>query len=139
MMERDDFIKLCKEVVQSTEEEFRQLFKSIALSVDWQLEYQTISDNTRKISQMSFLDLFHKNETYRQLQPTYWDVIDQTALSQADIEDKEHDSAMHYINFSTADNKEPLTIATTRQELIPACDAIFAHPDDKRYKKYIGA
>jgi valyl-tRNA synthetase len=136
-LERSDFVSLCKEVVVEAEEQFRELFKSVALSIDWNLEYQTISDDTRKISQMSFLDLFHKNETYRKLQPTYWDVIDQTALSQADIEDKEHDSFMNYINFTTEDG-EPITIATTRPELIPACVAIFAHPDDKRYQKYFG-
>lgn len=53
-MDRTAFIKLCEEVVVSEEEKFRNVFKSIALSVDWSLEYQTISPLSRKLAQLSF-------------------------------------------------------------------------------------
>lgn len=139
-LERKEFVKLCKEVVLESEEEFRKLFKSIALSVDWEQEYQTISDKTRLISQMSFLDLYNRDESlvYLQEEPCYFDPIDQTALSQADIEDKEMDSTMNYIAFTSLKDQKELVIATTRPELIPACVAIFVHPDDERYKHLIG-
>ncbi|CAN7975236.1 unnamed protein product, partial [Ixodes persulcatus] len=130
---RDEFIKICEEVVASEEEKFRSLFNQIALSVDWSLEYQTISPLSRKISQMSFLDLVQKEEVYRANQPILWDPVDGTALAQADIEDKEKTSFMNYITFKTKQG-EPLTIATTRPELLPACVAVFYHPDDRRYK-----
>ncbi|MCC8468160.1 MAG: valine--tRNA ligase [Rickettsia endosymbiont of Eriopis connexa] len=136
-MGRDEFIKICEEVVASEEEKFRSLFNQIALSVDWSLEYQTISPLSRKISQMSFLDLVKKGEIYRNDQPILWDPIDGTALAQADIEDKEKTSFMNYITFKT-EQGEPLTIATTRPELLPACVAVFYHPDDKRYKHLAG-
>ncbi|AAU04142.1 valine--tRNA ligase [Rickettsia typhi] len=132
-MERDEFIKICQEVVQNEEAKFRNLFKQIALSVDWSLEYQTISPLSRKISQMSFLDLLHKGEVYRANQPILWDTVDGTALAQADIEDKQKISSMNYIMFKT-EQGDKLTIATTRPELLPACVAVFYHPDDGRYK-----
>ncbi|WP_392505506.1 valine--tRNA ligase [Rickettsia sp. 2024-CO-Wats] len=136
-MDRSEFIKICEEVVESEEEKFRSLFNQIALSVDWSLEYQTISPLSRKISQMSFLDLVQKEEIYRANQPILWDPVDGTALAQADIEDKEKTSFMNYITFKT-EQGDPLTIATTRPELLPACVAVFYHPDDGRYKHLAG-
>ncbi|AFC73415.1 valine--tRNA ligase [Rickettsia montanensis] len=136
-MDRSEFIKICEEVVESEEEKFRSLFNQIALSVDWSLEYQTISPLSRKISQMSFLDLVQKEEIYRANQPILWDPVDGTALAQADIEDKEKTSFMNYITFKT-EQGDPLTIATTRPELLPACVAVFYHPDDERYKHLAG-
>ncbi|MFY9589444.1 valine--tRNA ligase [Rickettsia endosymbiont of Halotydeus destructor] len=136
-MDREQFIKVCEEVVQSEEEKFRNLFNQIALSVDWNLEYQTISPLSRKISQMSFLDLVQKGEVYRNNQPILWDPVDGTALAQADIEDIEKTSQMNYINFKT-EKDEPITIATTRPELLPACVAVFYHPEDERYKHLVG-
>ncbi|MCC8369688.1 MAG: valine--tRNA ligase [Rickettsia endosymbiont of Oxypoda opaca] len=136
-MDRQEFIEICKEVVKSEEEKFRNLFNQIALSVDWNLEYQTISPLSRKISQMSFLDLVQKGEVYRNNQPILWDPVDGTALAQADIEDIEKTSQMNYINFKT-EKGEPLTIATTRPELLPACVAVFYHPEDERYKHLAG-
>ncbi|MFV9930575.1 MAG: valine--tRNA ligase [Rickettsia endosymbiont of Haemaphysalis japonica] len=136
-MDRSEFIKICEEVVESEAEKFRSLFNQIALSVDWSLEYQTISPLSRKISQMSFLDLVQKEEIYRANQPILWDPVDGTALAQADIEDKEKTSFMNYITFKT-EQGDPLTIATTRPELLPACVAVFYHPNDGRYKHLAG-
>ena len=136
-MPRQDFIKLCAEVVQSEEIKFRNLFKSIGLSVDWEQEYQTISKHSQTISQLSFMDLLEKNHVYRQFQPTLWDPVDRTALAQADIVDQELESTMNHIIFTTTKN-DNIIIATTRPELIPAAVAIFFHPDDERYNHLAG-
>ena len=135
---RAEFIALCEEVSKEAKNDFRALFKSIALSVDWQEEYHTISDHTRMISQMSFLDLYNKNLIERKYEPCYFDTTDQTSLAQADLEDKELDSTMNDIYFNIENSNEKITIATTRAELIPACVAVFVHPDDKRHKHLIG-
>ncbi len=135
---RSEFVSLCNEVAEDARAEFRELFKTIALSIDWAQEYHTISADTRKISQLSFLDLAEKNLLERKNEPTYWCPIDQTALAQADLEDKEISGYMNNIAFTVKETNEPLTIATTRPELIAACVAIFVHPDDARYKKLHG-
>lgn len=132
-IDRQQFINICQEVVRVEEEKFRNLFDQIALSVDWELEYQTISPLSCTLSQMSFLDLVEKGQVYRANQPILWDPVDQTALAQADIEDKEKASCLNEIIFHT-EHGEQLTIVTTRPEMLPACVAIFFHPDDCRYK-----
>jgi valyl-tRNA synthetase len=138
---REEFIEMCLEVSESARRDFRDLFTSTALSVDWSQEYNTVSPEVMKISQMSFLDLYEKNEVYRKLQPMFWDPIDQTAIAQAEVEEKELDSFENYIYFGIIDkgadpksvNWEDLKkeeIMTTRPELLAACVALMVHPDD---------
>ncbi|MBI3440944.1 MAG: valine--tRNA ligase [Proteobacteria bacterium] len=126
-MPREEFIRICHEVVNESEKDYRALFQGIGLSVDWDQEYQTIDENSRKLSQMSVLDLFQKGELYRQPQPTLWDVADQTALAQAEVAEKEMPGTMWQIPFMTDDGKE-VVIATTRPELLGACAALMVSP-----------
>lgn len=135
--DREEFKKICADIIEREEEKFQNLFSSMALSVDWDLKYQSISPKSCAISQLSFLDLLEKNEIYRAEQPIFWDPVDQTALAQADIEDKEKQSQMHDIVFKSEDGKD-LIIATTRPELLPACVAVLYHPEDSRYKDLKG-
>jgi valyl-tRNA synthetase len=139
-MPREEFVARCREVVKDAEEEFRRLFKSAALSVDWRQEYQTISDEVRTLSQASFLDLIGKNEAYRDFRPTYWDWVDQTAIAQAEIENKELPGMMNEIEFELLPphswGRETIVIATTRPELLGACVAVMYHPEDPNAAKY---
>jgi len=132
-MSREAFIALCEDVAAEARTEFRRLFESIALSVDWDQVYSTISKESRQLSQLSFLDLYHKGQAYRKLQPMLWDPVDQTAIAQAEIEDRDMPSHMREINFTCLETGETVVIATTRPELLGACVAVFFHPDDARY------
>lgn len=134
---REEFVAVCKEVVKDAEEDFRKLFKSTALSVDWRQEYQTVSPQVQALSQASFLDLAAKNETYRDFRPTYWDWVDQTAIAQAEIENKELPGTMNEIEFKL-EGGSSLLIMTTRPELLGACVAVMYHPEDPNASKYAG-
>lgn len=136
-MPREEFVEKCRVVVKDAEDEFRRLFKSTALSVDWRQEYQTISDDVRRLSQASFVDLLKKDEAYRDFRPTYWDWVDQTAIAQAEIENKEMPGTMNDIQFTLEDGT-PITIATTRPELLGACVAVMYHPEDPNAARYNG-
>ena len=136
-MPRAEFVEKCKVVVKEAEDEFRRLFKSAALSVDWNQEYQTISDEVRTLSQASFIDLLKKGQAYRDFRPTYWDWVDQTAIAQAEIENKEMPGTMNEIEFTLEDGS-PLVIMTTRPELLGACVAVMYHPEDPNAAKYAG-
>ena len=133
-MSREAFIAECMGVSEEARAEFRGLFQSIALSVDWDQEYHTISEDSRRLSQQSFLDLVKNGHVYRKQQPMLWDPVDQTAIAQAEVEDKELPSHFCDIAFTNAANGEELIIGTTRPELLPACVALFYHPDDTRYQ-----
>lgn len=135
---RKNFIELCDKVVVEDEKAFRSLWTRLGMSYDWSLEYATIDRHCRLISQASFIELYKKGEIYQEERPVLWDVDYQTAIAQAEIVDKEVPSAYYYFRFLLKDSQEYLVIATTRPELLPACVAVLVHPDDERYKKYIG-
>lgn len=132
------FVKKCREVVDEAELEFEALFNSIALSVDWEQKYQTISPQSQKISQASFLDLHKKGLVEKKFEPVFWDISDRTALAQADLVDKEVEGVMNEIEFSIDGSDEKIIIMTTRPELLPACVAVMVHPEDSRYKHLHG-
>lgn len=137
-MARDEFVALCREVIPEYEQQFRDLFTRLALSVDWSREYQTISDESRTISQMSFLDLYHKGLLERRLEPSLWDPADRTALAQAEVEEIEREGKLNEIPFQIEGGGEPAIIATTRPELIGGCGALMIHPEHPRAKELVG-
>ncbi|HOE67328.1 MAG TPA: valine--tRNA ligase [Candidatus Hydrogenedentes bacterium] len=136
---RRNFIELCDEVTKEDEEAFRRLWTRLGLSYDWNQEYATINEHCRRVSQYSFLDLVQRNEIYQAERPVMWDVDFRTAIAQAEVTDKEKPSAFHFLRFGIENqNGDHVVIATTRPELLPACVAVLAHPDDERYKPYFG-
>jgi valyl-tRNA synthetase len=135
---RQNFIEACHELTAKDEESFRQLWSHLGLSVDWSLEYATIDDHCRRVSQASFLDLLKKGEAFSTESPTMWDTDFQSAIAQAELEDREVHGAYHDIRFQVADSDEEFQISTTRPELLAACIAVVAHPDDERYQHLFG-
>mgnify|MGYP001391094079 FL=1 len=134
---RKNFIELCHIVTTEDEKVFKDLFMKIGLSVDWDQEYATIQDIPREIAQRSFIDLYKKGNVYNVQSPSLWDPEFQTAVAQAEIEDREVPGAYHDIEFETSDGSS-FVISTTRPELLAACVGIATHPDDKRFKNLIG-
>jgi valyl-tRNA synthetase len=137
MLKRSDFIKLCLKESAKTAKEFAQLWKNVGLSIDWTKTYSTISDKARKISQLSFLELYKKNLIYRKEEPSLYCTTCRTTVAQAELDDAQISSTFNDIEFETEDGQK-LTIATTRPELLPACVAVFYHPTDERYKNLEG-
>ncbi|MGB9748625.1 MAG: valine--tRNA ligase [Candidatus Woesearchaeota archaeon] len=136
-MKRSDFVKICLKETMEAENELKKDFSSIGISCDWNISYRTIEPYCIKTSQTSFLELFEKGRAYRKESPTIWCPECQTAIAQVELEDKQIETYFNYIYFKTEDN-EKIVIATTRPELLPACVAVFVHPEDNRYSKLIG-
>ncbi|MEY2470689.1 MAG: valyl-tRNA synthetase [Actinomycetota bacterium] len=129
---RPNFVELCRRLTEELEDEFEQLWRTVGLSCEWSYLYRTIGKDVSGISQRAFLQLVERGDAFRLEAPTLWDVDFQTSLAQADLEDRELAGAYHKIKFSD------IEIETTRPELIPACVALVAHPDDDRYKARFG-
>jgi valyl-tRNA synthetase len=134
-MSRDEFIKICLKTLKEITPDFIQDWKNLGISADYDVYYSTIDENSRKISQESFIKLFKKDLVYKKEFPTIWCPDCQTAIAQAELEDKEEESAFTTLKFKA--ERKDLLIATTRPELLPACVAIFVNPKDKRYKHLI--
>ncbi len=129
---RPNFIALCHELTSRDELAFEELWRRIGLSVDWGLGYATIDDRSRRTSQLMFLHNLARGEAYSSEAPTMWDVDYQTAVAQAEMEDRELPGAYHRLRF------DDIEIETTRPELVAACVALVAHPDDARYRQRFG-
>jgi valyl-tRNA synthetase len=134
---RGNFVELCELLTEEDEKAFEDLFRRLGLSIDWSTKYQTIDANARAASQRMFLHNLARGEAYQADAPTLWDVTFRTAVAQAELEDRERDSAYHAVTFHRPD-ATTVTIETTRPELIPACVALVAHPDDARYQPLFG-
>ncbi|MEX2289619.1 MAG: valine--tRNA ligase [Mycobacteriales bacterium] len=135
---RQNFVELCHELTGSDEKVFEQTFRHLGLSVDWNHTYETIGDRSRRAAQRAFLRNLARGEAYATEAPTLWDVDFKTAVAQAELADRELPGAYHRIGFRKPVG-EPVFIETTRPELIPACVALVAHPDDERYQPLFGS
>ncbi|MDR0319843.1 MAG: valine--tRNA ligase [Rickettsiales bacterium] len=133
---RRNFIEHCRALVDQDEKIFENIFRGTGMSYDWSLMYSTISPDAIRLAQESFIKLYKSGNVKSVEAPTMWDVDFQTAVAQAEIEDKEIAGHFHDIRFKCGSDE--FTIATTRPELLPAIIAIVAHPDDLRYKKFFG-
>jgi len=134
---RRNFVELCLELTAVDEKVFEDLWRHIGLSVDWDTLYSTISDEAQSVAQRAFLHNYARGEAYLSHAPTLWDVTFQTAVAQAELEAREYDGFYHALNFHRPDGGEVL-IETTRPELLAACCALIAHPDDQRYQALFG-
>lgn len=134
---RQAFIEKCLATSEEAEKDYQALWQRLGLSIDWRYTYRTIDEDSRRTSQLSFLDLYHKGLVYRQQAPAIWCPECRTALAQADLDDLERESTFYTLDFRLQDG-QTLPIATTRPELLPACVAVFVHPDDSRFSALVG-
>jgi valyl-tRNA synthetase len=135
---RPNFLELCERLVAEDEEAFEQLWRRLGLSVDWSLTYTTVGHAARRTSQRAFLRNLARGEAYRSAAPTLWDVDFRTAVAQAELEDREMPGAYHALRFHKVDGSGDVLVDTTRPELLAACVAVVAHPDDARYQPLFG-
>lgn len=135
---REEFSKLCYETTDKYEKEFEELFSRMGVSTDWNIHYKTVSPSTIKISQKSFLDLLKKGHCYHKESPALWCNECRTSIAQAELETKTIKTTFNYINFTTVEDNEKFTIATTRPELLPAIVSVFVNPEDEKNKHLIG-
>jgi valyl-tRNA synthetase len=133
---RRNFVELCRQLTELDERAFAETWRRLGLSVDWSMSYRTIDDGPQAISQRAFLRDLARGEAYLAKGPSLWDVTFGTAVAQAELEDREVAGSLVRISFRNAN--AAVLVATTRPELLPACVALVAHPDDERYAGLAG-
>ncbi len=139
---RRNFIDLCERLTAEDEKVFEALWRQVGLSVDWSLVYTTISDASRTVAQRAFLRNLARGEAYQAEAPGLWDVTFQTAVAQAELEARDYPGHFHRVAFhlpgGAGASQGSVYIETTPPELISACVALIAHPDDERYRTLFG-
>jgi valyl-tRNA synthetase len=140
---RRSFLELCERQSAADERRYQEVWRRLGLSVDWSTQYNTIGERARLVSQRSFLRLLELGEAYQAEAPTLWDVTFQTAVAQAELEDREVPGAAYRLRFALPAGEgdrraDGVVVETTRPELLPACVALVTHPGDQRYRDLVG-
>jgi valyl-tRNA synthetase len=138
-LSRRDFVRWCEKLCTEDEAAFEHLFRTLGLSVDWDLQYTTISERAQRVSQRAFLRHYHAGMAYNAEAPVLWDTTYQTAVAQAELEDRDRPGAYHDLAFARSDGTGDIIISTTRPELVVSCVALVAHPNDERYQALFGS
>ena len=136
-MGRKAFRKLCMDTLESgLKQSYINDWKRLGISCDYGVGYSTIDKHAQGISQWSFIELYKMGRAYRTEAAAMWCPKCETAISQVELVDEKKNAFFNDVVFKVAG--EELVIATTRPELLPACVAVFYHPNDKRYKHLKG-
>ncbi|MDE1797981.1 MAG: class I tRNA ligase family protein, partial [Candidatus Micrarchaeota archaeon] len=133
-----EFRKLCVDWTAGCIIRMRAQMNQMGFSPDWKYEYQTMSPDYHKRVQYSLLEMYKSNQVYRGEHPVFWCPNCQSALAKTDTEEADRSTFLHDIQFElelSDGKKQPVTIATTRPELMHACVAVLYHPSDERYNK----
>ena len=134
---RSAFIARCLQISDEAELDYRVLWQRLGLSIDWRYTYRTIDEPAQRIAQRSFLELHRRGLVYHRSAPAIWCPECRTSIAQAELSDIERSTEFVTLDFRLEDGGS-LPIATTRPELLPACVAVFVHPEDARYQGMVG-
>lgn len=137
-MPREEFIEKCLETTEELEKEFHALYKSAGFSCNLKNNYSSISKSSQAISQKSFIELYKKGLIYHAEAPALWCTECQTAVAQSELENQDIESTFNYIKFYIEDTNEYVVVATTRPEMLPACDCVFVNPKDEKNHYLVG-
>ncbi|MBI2709428.1 MAG: valine--tRNA ligase [Actinobacteria bacterium] len=135
---RRNFVALCHELTGRDEQAFEEVWRRLGLSVDWALTYTTVGEAAQRTSQRAFLRNLARGEAYSTEAPSLWDTTFQTAVAQAELEDRERPGAYHDLAFHRGDGLGDVAVSTTRPELVVSCVALVCHPDDERHAPLVG-
>ena len=136
--ERGEFLNLCKNALDDLEAEMIQIMKSLGLSGDFKNYYRTDSEEYRKFTQETFIDLWKKGVIYLATRPNNYDWGSGTTIADAEIVYDDLPTKLVYMKFIVKDEQKEIIIASTRPELLCACKTVIVNPDDERYSNLIG-
>ncbi len=153
-IDRHEFISLCREFAGENIEEMKKQFSMLGESMDPSIYYQTDKEYYRRITQLSFIDLYEKGYIYKGEFPVNWCPRCMTAMADAEIEHVDRETNLNVVKFHFAEQQPEqigkyhgigkdsrgyyIEIATTRPEMFPTCQIVAVHPDDERAPWLVG-
>ncbi len=137
-MERETFLNLCKVSLDDLEAEMIKIMKDIGLSCNFKQYYRTDSDEFRSLTQNTFIDLWNHHFVYLATRPNNYCADCGTTIADAEIIYEDVPTKLIYIRFKVRETSDKLVIATTRPELLFACQCVIVNPRDERYMQLHG-
>jgi valyl-tRNA synthetase len=147
-IDRHEFTKLCSEFAQKNIATMTNQFIRLGESMDPSIYYQTDAEYYRRITQISFIELYKKGHIYKGEFPVNWCPRCMTAMADAEVVYSDRTTKLNTIKFyftkpqdeqiqkfhSIGKDKQGvyIEIATTRPEMLPACQIVAVHPTDER-------
>ncbi len=131
---REEFLELCRKFLDEAEMDILSISKRLGLSADFKNYFQTDSEMWRAVTQATFIYAWNKGYVYEDYRPNNYCPRCKTTLADAEVEYKEMPTKLVYLKFRVEGSDEEVVVATTRPELLPACEAVIYNPEDKRYK-----
>lgn len=132
---REEFLKKVEDFAQESHDTIVSQIKSMGASVDWSREAYTLDKVREKAVYTAFKNMYEDGLIYRGERIVNWDPKGQTTISDDEIVHEERDATLYTFKYSP---DFPISISTTRPETKLGDTAVAVHPDDERYKKYIG-
>ena len=136
--QRGRFLELCREALDSLEEEMILIMTKLGISGDIKHHYRTDSDEYRALTQSTFITMWKQGKIVLANRPNNYDWVSGTTIADAEITYQEMDTNLIHMKFGVSGTGGHVIIASTRPELLYACRAIIVNPSDKRYSDMIG-
>jgi valyl-tRNA synthetase len=136
--ERGEFLKMCATALDDLEAEMIQIMKSLGISGNFSDYYRTDSEEYRILTQSTFIELWKKGLVYLANRPNNYDWVTGTTIADAEITYMEIPTKLVYMKFKIKNSDKTITVASTRPELLCACQAIIVNPGDQRYADIVG-
>ncbi|HVW48672.1 MAG TPA: valine--tRNA ligase, partial [Solirubrobacterales bacterium] len=113
-------------------------YKRLGASCDYERERFTLDEGYVRAVHKVFKQLYDKGYIYRDNYMVNWDPGTRSAISDLEVENRDVDDVLFYIDYPVEDSGEVLTVATVRPETMIGDTAIAVNPADERYRHLIG-
>lgn len=132
---RETFVKKVEDFVANSRSTMQRQIRQIGASLDWSREAFTFDEQRNLAVRTAFKRMYDAGLIYRGYRVINWDPKGQTTVSDDEVQHKPENGTLYTFRYSA---DFPIEIATTRPETKVGDTAIAVHPNDKRYKKYVG-
>lgn len=132
---REEFFDIAQEYALSNQNEILGQLRLLGGSLDWSRLAFTLDEDREVAVRTAFKRMYDDGLIYRGHRVVNWDPKGQTTVSDDEVEHEEVEGALYTFRYS---KDFPISIATTRPETKVGDTAVAVHPNDERYKEYIG-
>ncbi len=138
-IDRDEFLKHAWSWKEQYSDRIISQMKRLGDSCDWEKNRFTLDEEFSQAVKKVFVTLYNEKLIYRDYRLVNWDTKLKSAVSDLEVEHEKREVSLWHFKYILSDNdKEHLVVATTRPETMLGDTAVCVHPEDERYKEYIG-
>jgi valyl-tRNA synthetase len=138
-MGREAFVRRVWEWKEHSGGLISQQLRRLGASCDWSRERFTMDEGLSRAVIRVFVQLYKEGLIYKDKRLVNWDPKLLTAISDLEVQQVETKGSLWHFDYPLAeDPSQKITVATTRPETMLGDTAVAVHPEDERYKSFIG-